>query len=556
MVSQTGTVGVYNPDHLTYTFDRDLPNNLAGAVMYTTDNSQHGGGSLIERNNVQDKPCCYGMDIWGWAASTVRGNYIRRTGYAGIGGIQNLWAGTWTTPPLTDMTFSNNVIESTNLKADFWLSEMGGIQMAAWRDANGSADLMTSTAHQNINVIDNFIADAGRSAVWLANTSTGNVSGNIFSHPNERLQVPHSPQTDVIAPLVVDTTSSGITASDNTVDSTSGVMFVTDTQYRELAGYAPGATIRLNAYNLGGLSSPSITLKDADGNSSSVGIQNTTAHALDVQLPAAAALGGAFLTLTSGGAKYFGTLFIDSQDNIPVLNGCTYEASASSTSAANAGGGMPVLVITQAGCGYSAVDSDPFVTGGGNGTGTAVMPVSLAANNGPARTTTVEIAGIPVTLNQAAVVTPVSITPSSGVGLNQTFSALYSDLNGFADIATAMLNVNTSSSLAGGCAVEYVQASNQMFLRNDAGSAWVGPGTPGVAGTLQNSQCTLNLQASSTAPSGTSLTVNYALSFKTAFFGSKSIFLNAANAAVTSGWLSEGTWTAGPKRPQGQLISQ
>jgi hypothetical protein len=62
MVSQTGTVGVYNPDHLTYTFDRDLPNTLAGAVMYTTDNNQHRGGSLIERNNVQDKPCCYGMN--------------------------------------------------------------------------------------------------------------------------------------------------------------------------------------------------------------------------------------------------------------------------------------------------------------------------------------------------------------------------------------------------------------------------------------------------------------------------------------------------------------
>jgi hypothetical protein len=557
MVSQTGTLGVYNPDHLTYTFDRDLPTNLAGAVMYTTDNSQRGGNSLIERNNIQEKPCCYGMDIWGWAGSTVRGNYIRRVGYAGIGGIHNLWPGTWTTPPLVDMTIRNNVIDGTNIAPDFWLNEMGGIQMEATRQlSNGDFDPMAISAHQNINIIDNFIADPGRSAVWLANTSPGNVSGNIFSHSNERLQLSHPPQTDVIAPLVVDTTSSGISASDNSVDSTSGVMFVTDTQYRQLAAYAPGATLRLNAYNLGALSSPSITLKDADGNTSSVSIQNTAAHALDVQLPAAAALGGAFLTLTSGGAKYFGTLFIDSQDNIPALNGCTYEASASSTSAPNAGGGLPILVITQAGCSYSAVASNPFVTTGGDGTGTAVMSVGLAANSGAARTATVEIAGIPVTLNQAAVVTPVSVTPSSGVGLNQTFSALYSDLNGFADIGTAMLNVNTSSNLAGGCAVEYVRASNQMFLRNDAGTAWMGPGTAGTAGVLQNSQCTLNLQASSTAPSGTNLTVNYAVSFKTSFFGPKSIFMNAANASVTSGWLSTGTWTVGPKRPSGQLTSQ
>ena len=50
------------------------------------------------------------------------------------------------------------------------------------------------------------------------------------------------------------------------------------------------------------------------------------------QLPVSAALGGAFWTLTSGNAKYFGTLFVDSRDNIPAVNGCTYEVSMPSTS--------------------------------------------------------------------------------------------------------------------------------------------------------------------------------------------------------------------------------
>src|SRR4051812_47769477 len=75
---------------------------------------------------------------------------------------------------------------------------------------------------------------------------------------------------------------------------------------------------------------------------------NTT-HAVDVVLPAAPALGGAFMTLGGGGAKYFGTLFLDSQDNIPLVNGCTYQASVSSTLVRADVSSVPILVVTQTG---------------------------------------------------------------------------------------------------------------------------------------------------------------------------------------------------------------
>jgi predicted phage tail protein len=44
----------------------------------------------------------------------------------------------------------------------------------------------------------------------------------------------------------------------------------------------------------------------------------------------------------------------------------------------------------------------PFVTAGGSGTGTGVVSVDVAANSGAARTGTIEIAGQPVTIAQAA----------------------------------------------------------------------------------------------------------------------------------------------------------
>jgi len=406
ILSQSGSPDVYNPNRLTYTFDRNLSGNFVGTVMYTSDPNLRGANSLIERNTVQDKTCCFGMDIWGWAGSTVRGNYIRRVGFAGIGGIQSLVTTSWTSPPLIDMTFTRNVFDGTKLSPDWWLHEMAGIQMAViGPDANQNPDLMSITAHKNITINNNFIADPGRAAVWLANTGGGDVSGNYFLHPNERpsLSAYHSPETDVMAPLIIHPTSNGIAAANNTVDSASGIIFVTDTEFRELAAYAPGATLRLNAYNLGTLTTPSLTLTDADGTVSPLTIQNTVTHALDVQLPAPTALGGAYITLTAGTAKYFGTLFVDGQDNVPAVNGCTYEVSILSTSVPSTATSVPILVLTQTGCSYQAVDSDSFVTLSGGGPGTSIVSTTFTANAGAARSTTLEIAGIPITLTQAAV---------------------------------------------------------------------------------------------------------------------------------------------------------
>jgi hypothetical protein len=251
LVSQSGSVDAYNPDHPSYIRPRSSGQSCRRDVHHRHQPARGGNSSSY---TVQDKSCCFGMDIWGWAGSTVRGNYIRRVGFAGIGGIQSLVTTSWTTPPLVAMTFSNNVIDGTKMTSDWWLQEMGGIQMAGiGPDVNGNPELMSASAHQNITIANNFIADPGRAAVWLGNTLGGNVSGNLFLHPNERpeLAAYHPPQTNVIAPLIVDTTSSGITTASNTIDQTSGTLYVTDPQYRELAAYAPGSTIRLNAYGVG-----------------------------------------------------------------------------------------------------------------------------------------------------------------------------------------------------------------------------------------------------------------------------------------------------------------
>jgi hypothetical protein len=110
----------------------------------------------------------------------------------------------------------------------------------------------------------------------MGNTTAGSVSGNYILNPNlnpEPKVVPAAIAAEVLEPVVSDN-SSGISIGNNTMDTTSGRMWVTDTQYNELAAYAPGSVYRLNAYNLGTLPNPSITLTDGDGNTWPVTINN------------------------------------------------------------------------------------------------------------------------------------------------------------------------------------------------------------------------------------------------------------------------------------------
>ena len=140
----------------------------------------------------------------------------------------------------------------------------------------------------------------------------------------------------------------------------------------------------------------------------------------------------------------------------------------------------------------------------------------------------------------AVTVTPVSVTPNSGSGASQTFSFVFTDSQGYSGLSV-MVIVNSALSFSGGCVFLYHPSSNTLYLENDAGSAWTGPVTLGQSGTLQNSQCTVNAAASSGSGNGTTLTLNVALTFPSAFSGTKNIYMDASDGS-DSGWVQKGTW--------------
>jgi hypothetical protein len=90
-----------------------------------------------------------------------------------------------------------------------------------------------------------------------------------------------------------------------------------------------------------------------------------------------------------------------------------------------------------------------------------------------------------------------------------------------------------------------VPSNNTISLVGDSGYSYAGAGQVGIAGTLSNSQCTVDTGASSAVTSGNNLTVTVAITFKAAFTGAKNSYMNVVNRSnVSSGFVAKGIWNA------------
>jgi RHS repeat-associated protein len=147
-------------------------------------------------------------------------------------------------------------------------------------------------------------------------------------------------------------------------------------------------------------------------------------------------------------------------------------------------------------------------------------------------------------------ITILSVTPNSGLGVTQSFSYLVSDTSGASHLRQVLMEISTVLNQASNtCYASYDPVPNTLYLQNDAGTAWLGPVTPGTTATLQNSQCVLNAANSSVTSSGNNLTVSIALTFQPAFNGIKYQYVYASSTNYNSGWQTEGTWTVASAPP-------
>jgi hypothetical protein len=134
----------------------------------------------------------------------------------------------------------------------------------------------------------------------------------------------------------------------------------------------------------------------------------------------------------------------------------------------------------------------------------------------------------------------VSVSPSAGTGTTQTFAVTAASGSGYLNIAYVLINIATGQGPS--CFLNYL-APGTVYIGGDSGG-WAASGTLGGLGTIENSQCRLNLAASSRAGSSNNLTVNLAVTFKSGLQGQQGIYMAVVdNAGLASAWQLMGTWT-------------
>jgi hypothetical protein len=131
----------------------------------------------------------------------------------------------------------------------------------------------------------------------------------------------------------------------------------------------------------------------------------------------------------------------------------------------------------------------------------------------------------------------IGIDPDQSVNILTTFS----DANGYADIKTCYLLVNTSLAAKNCLYAYYDRSTNKVYLRNDADSKWLGGYAPGAKKVIENSYVKLDMRKVSVYGSKAALNINWGVTFKPAFAGKKNAYLSVKDKAnAVSGWITKG----------------
>jgi RHS repeat-associated protein len=139
-----------------------------------------------------------------------------------------------------------------------------------------------------------------------------------------------------------------------------------------------------------------------------------------------------------------------------------------------------------------------------------------------------------------------SLSPDSGMsnaGQEVTITTVFSDLDGWQNIQYVHILMNTGISGTNGFLGYYHQNTNKLYLMNDAGTGWLGGYAPGSANVIENAYVKVDCAKTAIVGSGNTMTVNWVVTFKSAFAGMKNVYLfvrDDYNAYY--GWIWKGTW--------------
>lgn len=143
----------------------------------------------------------------------------------------------------------------------------------------------------------------------------------------------------------------------------------------------------------------------------------------------------------------------------------------------------------------------------------------------------------------------VSVSPSSGTFQTDTaytVSTVFSDLNGYNDLSRLSLIINAGTNLQDAFYARYNKAENKLYLYKNTAFGWAfyGGYPPGLNIVIDTPYGKLYCADTTVSGSGNDLTINWRISFKSSFAGTKNVYLYAYDTrmAFTPGLQQKGTY--------------
>lgn len=221
---------------VTLTFNQNLPDLTAGSIMVYGSASQEGSGSTIEDNLVEDTYGGRGIWISGGNSIAIQRNVIRRTSMAGAGIMQETdEAGDPgdVGSPSYNLTITDNVFTGNQVEAGCGTGIqdcLGAVEVSTL--GNQNFGFSSNAGNTGIDIARNYIADSGRSGIWLGETAGGELEDNVvlrssrwptlggtFGIPGPFVQ---QVEDDALIPIAIHY-SSGIVETGNLVDNSSTI---------------------------------------------------------------------------------------------------------------------------------------------------------------------------------------------------------------------------------------------------------------------------------------------------------------------------------------------
>lgn len=161
---------------------------------------------------------------------SVQRNVIRRTSQAGIAVAQDTQS--FPAPPVHDITITDNSLENVLWPATNGTgaeNSLAAIQIVSTN--NQSFAFATASSNTNVSVLNNYIADSGRSGMWIGELNGGTLQNNLVIRWNQHPEfgvLGISPQfydqvvQDFAIPVVMHYSSS-VTETSETISATSSI---------------------------------------------------------------------------------------------------------------------------------------------------------------------------------------------------------------------------------------------------------------------------------------------------------------------------------------------